>query len=79
MKKLLFGILLLGLSLPAQAVTTRMFRGLDTCARYKLKEKDAFEATKDLKLKYNGNDEKEAKLFFNLYFSVFTPNEKVDF
>ena len=34
---------------------------------------------KDLKLKYEGNDEKEAELFIKLYCSVFTPNEKVDF
>ncbi len=79
MKYLFLIIFLFGLSLPAKAVTTKMFKVLDTCARYRLKEKKAFEAIKDLKLKYEGNDEKEAELFIKLYCSVFTPNEKVDF
>ncbi len=79
MKSLLLATILLGLSIPTKAVTTRMFRVLDTCARYRLKEKNALEAIKDLKLKYEGNDESEAELFIKLYCSVFTPNENVDF
>ncbi len=79
MKFLLFAILLLGAIAPSKAVTTRMFKVLDTCARYRLKEKTALVAIKDLKLKYEGSNESEAELFIKLYCSVFTPNEKVDF
>ena len=79
MKRLLLITLLLGLISPSKAVTTRMFKVLDTCARYRLEEKTALAAIKDLKLKYDGNDESEAELFIKLYCSVFTPNENVDF
>ena len=79
MKYLLLVTFLLGLNTPSVAVTTRMFKVLDTCARYRLKEKTALVAIKDLKLKYDGKDENEAELFINLYCSVFTPNENVDF
>tara|TARA_B100000579_G_scaffold293714_1_gene244030 strand:- start:812 stop:1039 length:228 start_codon:yes stop_codon:yes gene_type:complete len=72
-------ILLLGLNAPSKAVSTKMFKVLDTCARYRLKEKTALVAIKDLKLKYEGKDENEAELFIQLYCSVFTPNENVDF
>ena len=79
MKFLLLIIILLGLSTPSKAVSRRMFEVLDTCARYRLKEKTALVAIKDLKLKYEGKDESEAELFIKLYCSVFTPNENVDF
>ena len=79
MKYLLLLTLLFGLSIPSKGVTTRMFKVLDTCARYRLKEKTALVAIKDLKLKYEGKDEREAELFIKLYCSVFTPNENVDF
>ena len=79
MKSFLFATLLLMIIAPAEAVTTKMFKVLDSCARYRLKEKNAFEAINDLNLKYEGNDKKEAELFIKLYCSVFTPNEKVDF
>jgi len=79
MKFLLLFTIFFGLISPSNAVTTRMFKVLDTCARYRLKEKTALVAIKDLKLKYNGKDESEAELFINLYCSVFTPNENVDF
>ena len=79
MKYLLLFTVFFGLSTPSGAVTTRMFKVLDTCARYRLKEKTALVAIKDLKLKYEGNDESEAELFIKLYCSVFTPNENVDF
>ena len=79
MKCLLLATVLWGLITPSKAVTTRMFKVLDTCARYRLKEKTALVAIKDLKLKYEGNDEREAELFIKLYCSVFTPNENVDF
>ena len=79
MKYLLLLTVFLGLSIPSEAVSTRMFKVLDTCARYRLKENTALVAIKDLKLKYEGNDESEAELFIKLYCSVFTPNENVDF
>tara|TARA_Y100001968_G_C18722810_1_gene420937 strand:- start:15 stop:254 length:240 start_codon:yes stop_codon:yes gene_type:complete len=79
MKYLLLVTFLLGISTPSEAVTTRMFKVLDTCARYRLKEKTALVALKDLKLKYEGKDESEADLFIKLYCSVFTPNENLDF
>ncbi len=46
---------------PANAVTTRMFRVLDTCARYRLNELDAFQALEKLKIEHNINDQIEAK------------------
>ena len=79
MKFLLLSTLLLGVTTPSIAVTRRMFEVLDTCARYRLKEKTALVAIKDLKLKYEGKDESEAEVFIKLYCSVFTPNENVDF
>ena len=79
MKCLLLLTLLLGSITSSKAVTTRMFKVLDTCARYRLKEKTALVAIQDLKLKYDGNDESEAELFIKLYCSVFTPNGSVDF
>ena len=79
MKYLLLFTAFLGLSTPSGAVTTRMFKVLDTFARYRLKKKTALVAIKDLKLKYEGKDESEAELFIKLYCSVFTPNENVDF
>ena len=79
MKYLLLLTVFLGLSIPSEAVTTRMFKVLDTCARYRLKEKTALGTIKELKLKYEGSDESEADLFIKLYCSVFTPNENVDF
>ena len=79
MKFLLLSTVLFVLISPSIAVNKRMFEVLDTCARYRLKEKTALVAIKDLKLKYEGNDESEAELFLKLYCSVFTPNENVDF
>ena len=79
MKYLLTLAVFLWLAIPLEAANTRMFKVLDTCARYRLKEKTALVAIKDLKLKYEGKDESEAELFIQLYCSVFTPNENVDF
>ena len=79
MKYLLLSLTLLVFNTPSKAVSRRMFEVLDTCARYRLKEKTALVAIKDLKLKYDGNDDREAELFIKLYCSVFTPNENVEF
>ena len=79
MKYLLLFTILFGLITPSEAVSRRMFEVLDTCARYRLKEKTALVSIKDLKLKYEGKDASEAEVFIQLYCSVFTPNENVDF
>ena len=79
MKFLILSTLLLGYITPSKAVSRRMFEVLDTCARFRLKEKTALVAIKDLKLKYEGKDAGEAEVFIQLYCSVFTPNENVDF
>ena len=46
---------------PANAVTTRMFRVLDTCARYRLNELDAFQALEKLKIENNINRSNRSK------------------
>ena len=48
MKYLLVVFYLSFLIYPAEAVTTRMFKVLDTCARYRLDEIDANEAIEKL-------------------------------
>ena len=61
---------------PAEAVTTKMFKVLDTCARYRLGEIDTDEAIEKLKLKNSTNSPKD---LVSKYCSVFTPNEKIEF
>ena len=62
---------------PAEAVTTKMFKVLDTCARYRLGEIDTDEAIEKLKLS-NSSPNKPKDIVRN-YCSVFTPNEKIEF
>ena len=62
---------------PAEAVTTKMFKVLDTCARYRLGEIDADDAIEKLKLKDSSTD--QSKDLVRKYCSVFTPNEKIEF
>ena len=64
---------------PAEAVTTKMFKVLDTCARYRLGEINANEAIEKLKLKVTNSSTSEPKDLVKKYCSVFTPNEKIDF
>ena len=64
---------------PAYSVTTKMFRVLDTCARYRLREIDAIQASEKLKLKYVNKSELEARAIVKKYCSVFTPNEKTEY
>ena len=77
MKYLFVVFYLIFLIYPAEAVTTKMFKVLDTCARYRLGEIDANEALEKLKLTnssiYQPND------LVRKYCSVFTPNEKIQF
>ena len=62
---------------PLYAVTTKMFRVLDTCARYRLNEISAVDAIDKLKLK--SNKEIGDKIIVKKYCSVFTPNQRVDY
>ena len=64
---------------PSKAVTTKMFKVLDTCARYRLKEIDAKEAIEKLKLESKSSSEIGLKNIVSNYCSVFTPNEKIEF
>ncbi len=64
---------------PAEAVTTKMFKVLDTCARYRLGEINADEAIEKLKLKLTNSYTNQPKNLVKKYCSVFTPNEKIEF
>ena len=76
--KILFIIFYLSfLFYPAKAVTTKMFKVLDTCARYRLGEIDANETIEKLKL--TNSSKNQPKDLVRKYCSVFTPNEKIEF
>jgi len=77
MKYLFVVFYLFFLIYPAEAVTTKMFKVLDTCARYRLGEIDADDAIEKLKL-MNSSPGKP-KDIVSKYCSVFTPNEKIEF
>mgnify|MGYP001211421845 CR=1 FL=1 len=79
MKFLFVVFYLLFLIHPAEAVTTKMFKVLDTCARYRLGEVNANEAIEKLKLKLTNSSTNEQKDLVKKYCSVFTPNEKIEF
>ena len=64
---------------PAEAVTTKMFKVLDTCARYRLGEINAIETIEKLKLKLTHSYTNQPKDLVKKYCSVFTPNEKIEF
>ena len=70
---------LFSLIYPAEAVTTKMFKVLDTCARYRLGEINANEAIEKLKLKLTNSYTNQSKDLVKKYCSVFTPNEKIEF
>ena len=77
MKSLFIIFYLSFLIYPAEAVTTKMFKVLDTCARYRLGEINANESIEKLKLKNSST--KQPKDLVKKYCSVFTPNEKIEF
>ena len=79
MKYLFVVFYLFFLIYPAEAVTTKMFKVLDTCARYRLGEIDANEAIEKLKLKSKNPSNNPPKELVRKYCSVFTPNEKIEF
>ena len=64
---------------PAEAVTTKMFKVLDTCARSRLGEINANDAMEKLKLKLTNSSTNQQKDLVKKYCSVFTPNEKIEF
>ncbi len=76
--KFLFAVFYLSfLVYPAEAVTTKMFKVLDTCARYRLGEIDANKAIEKLKLIKSSKNQPNDLV--RKYCSVFTPNEKIQF
>ena len=79
MKILLSAFFLLAFIPSSKAVTTKMFKVLDTCARYRLREIDAREAIEKLNLESNNSSEIGLKNIVSNYCSVFTPNEKIEF
>ena len=79
MKYLCFVFFLFFLIYPAEAVTTKMFKVLDSCARYRLGEINANEAIEKLKLKLKNSYSSQPKDLVKKYCSVFTPNEKIEF
>ena len=79
MKILLSAFFLLAFIPSSKAVTTKMFKVLDTCARYRLREIDAREAIDKLKLESKNSSEIDLKNIVSNYCSVFTPNEKIKF
>ena len=79
MKILLTAFFLFAFLPPSKAVTTKMFKVLDTCARYRLKEIDAKEAIEKLKLESENSFKMDSKNIVSIYCSVFTPNEEVEF
>jgi len=79
MKYLFIMLYLSFLIYPAEAVTTKMFKVLDTCARYRLGEINANDAIEKLKLKLTNSSTSEPKDLVKKYSSVFTPNQKIEF
>ena len=79
MKILLIIYCFLYLPSPTYAVTTKMFKVLDTCARYRLNEIDAKTAMEKLKLKSQNNPQVKSREIVSKYCSVFTPNEKIEY
>ncbi len=78
--KILLSIFFLFAFIPqSKAVTTKMFRVLDTCARFRLREIDAKQAIEKLKLESKNSSEIDLENIVSNYCSVFTPNEKIEF
>ena len=77
MKSLFVIFYLIFIIYPANAVTTKMFKVLDTCARYRLGEIDAEKAIEKLKLTISSTN--QPRDLVRKYCSVFTPNEKIEF
>ena len=72
-------IFLLGLCTLSNASSIKIFKVLDTFARYRLIEKTALVTIKDLLVRHKGKDESALELLLKLYYSVVTQNESIDF
>ncbi len=79
MKILLSTLFLFAFITPSKAVTTKMFKVLDTCARYRLGEIEAKQAIEKLKLESKNSSGIDLKNIVSNYCSVFTPNENIKF
>ncbi len=79
MKILLVGYFCLFFTPSIYGVTTKMFKVLDTCARYRLNEINALDAMEKLKLKSQNIAQIDSSEIVSKYCSVFTPNEKIEF
>ena len=79
MKIFLIASFLISFTSPTYAVTTKMFKVLDTCARFRLNEFDANKALEKLKLKSQNTSQVASKEIVSKYCSVFTPNEKIKY
>jgi len=76
MKYLFVVFYLFFLIYPAKAVSKKMFKVLDTCARYRLGELNANEAIEKLKLTNSSNQPKD---LVKKYCWVFTQMKKLNF
>ena len=76
MKILLIASFLICLFSPTKAVTTKMFKVLDTCARLGLMSLMQKTAMEKLKLKSQITTQIESKNIVSKYCSVFTPQMK---
>ena len=79
MKYLIVVFYLFFLIYPAEAVTTKLLKVLDTCARNRLGEINSNEAIEKLKLKLTNTSTNQPNDLVKKYCSVFTPNEKIEF
>ena len=79
MKILLITYCFFSLISPAEAVTTKMFKVLDTCARYRIKEINADQTLDKLKLNVKNNSINESQKIVSKYCAVFTPNHKIEY
>ena len=79
MKILLITYFFFYLISPAEAVTTKMFKVLDTCARYRIKEINADQTIYKLKLNVKNNAINESEKIVSKYCAVFTPNHKIEY
>jgi len=79
MKYLFVVFYLFFLIYPAEAVTTKMFKVLDTCARYRLGEINANEAIEKLKLKLTNSSTSQPKDLVKKYAQYLLQMKKLNF
>tara|TARA_B100000214_G_C23644498_1_gene479984 strand:+ start:369 stop:611 length:243 start_codon:yes stop_codon:yes gene_type:complete len=80
MKKIITTLLILLSSSPAFAVKTQMFKVLNTCAKYRIKELSTEDTLIALKLNSSGsNKDIDNQLKISRYCEVFTPNQNIKY